>query len=136
MNWWQIISIDWPCAVGDWLWLNFVLMPLRTLLSIKRRQLLRILIFVLLLLFLQQVTIMHLTFLFGVDVDLLMEVSAAIFVLSLREQVKVTSRQVRSAVTRRLAPIRPRARQIVTRAVRGVLPPSLDEDGDGTFAFA
>ncbi len=136
MNWWKNISIDWPCAVGDWLWLNLVLMPLRTISNIKRRQLLQILVFVVLLIFLQQVLIMHLTFLFGVDLDLLMEVSGAIFVLSLREHVKVTSRQARFAVTRRLARIRPRVRQIITRVMREVLPPSSDEDGDAAFAIA
>jgi hypothetical protein len=135
MNHWQKVSIDWPCAAGDWLWLNLVLMPLRTLSSIKRRQLLRIVAVVFLLIFLQQVIVMDLTFLFGIDLGLVMEVSAAIFVLSLREHIKVATNHVRSVVTRRLGRIRPRIRQIVTRAVRGLLPPTSDDDG-GALAFA
>ena len=30
MNMWQKLTIDWPCALGDWLWAN-VWMPLTTL---------------------------------------------------------------------------------------------------------
>jgi hypothetical protein len=135
MSRWQKVSIDWPCAVGDWLWLNLVLMPLRTLSGIKRRHLLHIIGLVLLVLFLQQVVLLDLTFLFGIDLGLVMEVSAAIFVLSLREHIKVATHHVRSVVTRRLGRFRPRIRQIVTRAVRGLLPPTSDDDG-GAFAFA
>jgi hypothetical protein len=132
---WQRLSIDWPCALGDWLWLNLVLMPMQTLSRMKRRHVLHVVGLLVLLLFLQQLVLMDMTFLFGLDLGVLMEVSAAIFVLTLREQVQVAVHRIRLAVTRHMAPWRPHARQIVTRAARALLPPKVDDE-DGAAAFA
>ena len=26
-DWWQKLTIDWPCALGDWLWAMLVVAP-------------------------------------------------------------------------------------------------------------
>jgi len=134
-NLWQKLTIDWPCLLGDWLWLNLLSMPMQTLSRMRRRHILHLVGIILLLIFLQQVILMDMTFLFGLDLGLLMEVSAAIFVLSLREQVRVTINKVHVAVVRQVMRLRPHARQIVTRAARTLLPQKSD-DGDGIAAFA
>ena len=85
-DWWQKLTIDWPCALGDWLWAMLVVVPAGSLDKLTRRRVLHVVGIVLLLIFFQQVVMFDLTFLFGVDLGLLMEVCAAIFVLTAREQ--------------------------------------------------
>src|SRR6185295_6220742 len=83
---WQKLTIDWPCALGDWLWAALVVAPARVIDGLTRRRVLHILGFILLLIFFQQVVMFDLTFLFGLDLGLMMEVAAAVFVLTARNQ--------------------------------------------------
>ena len=65
---------------------------------------------ILLVIFFQQVVAMDLTFLFGVDLGLLMEVSAAVFILVARQQIKTTVLVIRRSLVLakpRLAPCLP-----------------------------
>lgn len=132
-DWWQKLTIDWPCALGDWLWAMLVVEPAQLIDKITRRRALHIIGLILLVLFFQQVVAMDLTFLFGVDLGLLMEVSAAVFILVARQQIKTTVLVIR----RSLISVRPsllrafrRSARQVHRAVRTLCPPkSSDEDG-------
>ena len=75
-----------------------------------------------------------LTFLFGLDLGLLMEVAAAIFVLAARSQVRTvvdTSWRNLKAATRLVR--RGRVRKTVTRACR-TLPSKNDDEGGLVFA--
>ena len=130
-DWWQKLSIDWPCALGDWLWALLIAEPARLMRNINRRRLLHFLGLLLLLLFFQQVVMMDLTFLFYVDLGLLMEVAAAIFVVAVRGQGKATLVVARhhlvQAKTRIMRVWRRSARRI-RHAARILLPPP-DEDG-------
>jgi hypothetical protein len=132
-SWWQKLTIDWPCALGDWLWVMLVVEPARLIDGLTRRRVLHIIGLILLVIFFQQVVAMDLTFLFGVDLGLLMEVSAAVFILVARQQIKTTVLVIR----RNLVSAKPTLHQAyrrgarrVRRAVRTLWPPkSSDEDG-------
>jgi hypothetical protein len=132
-NWRQKLTIDWPCALGDWLWAMLVVEPARLIDKITRRRVLHIIGLILLVIFFQQVVAMDLFFLFGVDLGLLMEVSAAVIILVTRQQIKTTVLVIR----RGLVSVKPtlhhayrRAARRVRRAVRTLRPPkSSDEDG-------
>ena len=130
-DWWQKLTIDWPCALGDWLWAMLVVVPARVLDKLTRRRVLHVVGIVLLLIFFQQVVMFDLTFLFGVDLGLLMEVCAAIFVFTAREQARAlvdTSWRNLKRVARAIR--RGQVRETVTRACRKLLiPNSDDEDG-------
>jgi hypothetical protein len=132
-NWWQKLTIDWPCALGDWLWAMLVVEPARLIDGITRRRVLHIIGLILLVIFFQQVVAMDLVFLFGVDLGLLMEVSAAVIILVSRQQIKTSVLIIR----RSLVSAKPLLHQAyrrgprrVRRAVRTLWPPkSSDEDG-------
>jgi len=132
-NWWQKLTIDWPCALGDWLWAMLVVEPARLIDGITRRRVLHIIGLILLVIFFQQVVAMDLVFLFGVDLGLLMEVSAAVIILVSRQQIKTAVLVIR----RSLVSAKPSLHQVyrrgarrVRRAVRTLWPPkSSDEDG-------
>jgi hypothetical protein len=138
-DWWQKLTVDWPCALGDWLWVILVIEPARLIDKITRRRVLHFIGILLLLLFFQQVVAMDLTFLFGVDLGLLMEVSAAVFVLMAREQIKTAAVIIRRGlvlVKPRLTHAFHRGARRVRRAVHVLLPTkSSDEDGP-VAAFA
>ena len=97
-NWWQKLTIEWPCALGDWLWAMLVVEPAQLIDKLTRRRVLHIIAFILLVIFFQQVVAMDLTFLFGVDLGLLMEVSAAVFILVARQQIKTTALVIRRSL--------------------------------------
>jgi hypothetical protein len=88
MRWWQKLTIDWPCALGDWLWANIVIAPAEFLdrLTLRgvARFVLQSVIFVVLLTYFEQVASLDLTFLFYVDANVYLDVFAAIFILVAR----------------------------------------------------
>jgi hypothetical protein len=90
MKWWQKLTIDWPCALGDWLWANLVIAPAefldRLTLRGTARFVLQIMIFVALFTYFEQVASLDLTFLFYVDANVYLDVFAAIFILIARGQ--------------------------------------------------
>jgi hypothetical protein len=132
-NLWQKLTIDWPCALGDWLWAMLVVEPARLIDGLTRRRVLHIILFIMLVICFRQVAEMNMTFLFGVDLGLLMEVSAAVFILVARQQIKTAVLVIR----RSLILARPalmlagkREGRSVRRAARKLWPPkSSDEDG-------
>jgi hypothetical protein len=130
-GWWTKLTIDWPCALGDWLWAMLVVEPVRLMDKITRRRVLQFIGFLLLLLFYRQVVMLDLTFLFGVDLGLLMEVAAAIFILAVRNggkaPVAVTRQCLVSARTRVTHALRRGARR-VRHAVRRLIPPAEEDD--------
>ena len=131
--WWQKLTIDWPCALGDWLWAMLVVELARLIDGLTRRRILHIIGLILLVIFFQQVVAMDLTFLFGVDLGLLMEVSAAVFMLVARQQIKTSVLVIR----RSLLMAKPvllhavkRCARCARRAARKLWPQkSSDEDG-------
>jgi hypothetical protein len=134
-DWWQKLTIDWPCALGDWLWAALVVTPARFIDGLTRRRVLHILGFILLLLFFQQVVMFDLTFLFGMDLGLLMEVCAATFVLTARGQARALLTQAQRGLKTAVRLIRRgRVRETVTRAARALLPPKNDDEDGLVFA--
>ena len=134
-GWWQKLTIDWPCALGDWLWAMLVVEPARLIGKITRRRALHIVGFILLLIFFQQVAMFDLTFLFGFDLGLLMEVAAAIFVLTARNQVRTlvdASWRGLKAVARVVR--HGQVRETVTRACRTLMPSKNDDEDGLVFA--
>jgi hypothetical protein len=136
-NWWQRLSVDWPCALGDWLWAVLVVAPPRYFGTLTRRKLLHLFGILLLLFFFQYVAMLDLTFLFAMDLGLLMEVSAMVFVLTLRDGVQATFAKVKQGI----APARLRMMRVVRRAGRAArhaakaLKPPAEDDERGAFAL-
>ena len=136
-NWRQKLGIDWPCALGDFLWAMLVIQPVRLLDKITRRRVLHFIGILVLLYFLQQVVALDLTFLFGVDLGLLMEVAAAAFILISRKQGAATVAIVRH----HLGLTKPRILRVWRRYARHIrhaiqiLKPPADED-EPARAFA
>ena len=132
-DWWQKLTIDWPCALGDWLWALLVVEPARLIDGITRRRVLHIIGLILLVIFFQQVVAMDLFFLFGVDLGLLIEVSAAVIILAGRQQIKTTVLVIRRSLVLAKPALRHACRRgarRVRRAALRLLPPkSSDEDG-------
>jgi hypothetical protein len=132
-DWWQKLTIDWPCALGDWLWVALVVAPARFIDGVTRRRILHFIGLLLLLYFFQQVVMFDLTFLFGVDLGLLMEVAAAVFVLAARSQVRtvvhICQRNLKAVVQ---FVRRGQVRETVTRACR--TPPKNDHEDGLIFA--
>ena len=132
-NWRQKLTIDWPCALGDWLWAMLVVEPARLIDGITRRRVLHIIGLILLVIFFQQVVAMDLFFLFGVDLGLLIEVSAAVIILAGRQQIKTTVLVIRRSLVLAKPTLHQayrRGARRVRQAVRTLWPPkSWDEDG-------
>ena len=86
MDLWQKLTIDWPCALGDWLWAVLVVAPAafldRLTFRLTVRIVLQIALFVLFLRFFAQLAALDLTPLFAIDVTAFMEIGATIFVLA------------------------------------------------------
>lgn len=83
MNLWQKLTIDWPCAVGDWLWL-YVVLGTKAFLdgltpAIVARAALQLFVLIVLLSFFQFIMAFDLTFLFYIDVATYPEIAAALF---------------------------------------------------------
>ena len=63
--WWQKLTIDWPCALGDWLWAMLVVEPARLIDGITRRRVLHIILFIMLpLILIPQIDKLHSLMLF------------------------------------------------------------------------
>ena len=136
-DWRQKLSIDWPCALGDFLWAMLVIEPARLLDKITRRIVLHFVGILFLLIFFRYVVAMDLTFLFGVDLGLLMEVAAAAVVLIARKQ----SGAAVAVVRHHLVQARPRIMQTwrrgarrVRHAIRTLKPPANDDELGAAFA--
>ncbi|MGH9614807.1 MAG: hypothetical protein ACRD4P_17215 [Bryobacteraceae bacterium] len=85
------MTIDWPCALGDWLWANLVVAPTMFLdwLTFRRaaRIILQIALVVAFFLFFEQIAALHLASLFAVDANAYLDLFVAIFLLVSRGQI-------------------------------------------------
>ena len=92
MKLWQKLTIDWPCALGDWLWANLVVAPAVFLdwLTFRHaaRIVLQIVLFVALLVYFQQIFPTDLTFLFTMDANVYLDIFVAVFVFVARGQLR------------------------------------------------
>jgi len=120
MKLWQKLTIDWPCALGDWLWANFVVAPAIFLdgLTFRRaaRIVLQIALFATLLVFFRQIVPVDATFLFTMDANVYLDLFVAIYILVARGQLPQMLRAVAVKTSQSLqngakAPLRFAARQ-------------------------
>jgi hypothetical protein len=85
MKLWRKLTVDWPCALGDWLWATLVVAPAAFLDCLTYRSVfkmaLRIGFFAVLLFYFQEIVSFDLTFLFYIDVTAYPEIAATLFVL-------------------------------------------------------
>jgi len=92
MKLWQKLTIDWPCALGDWLWANLVIAPASFLdwLTWRRaaRIVLQIALFATLLVFFRQIVPTDSTFLFTMDANAYLDIFVAVFVFVARGQLR------------------------------------------------
>jgi len=125
--WWKL-TVDWPCALGDWLWANLVVAPAMFLdwLTIRRaaRIILQFALVVAFLLFFEQIAALHLASLFAIDANAYLDLFVAIFLLASRGQVlQVATRKIwRSLQNWSKMPLRfgARRRRDATRREEGV----------------
>src|SRR4051812_14069742 len=101
----QKLTIDWPCAFGDWLWALLVVAPAAWLDRLTWRRVrhiaLRCAVLVLLLMCFQQIVAMDMTFLFTIDAatwELLATVAFLVARGQLIETVRVSARAIDFAV--------------------------------------
>jgi hypothetical protein len=102
MRLWQKLTIDWPCALGDWLWANLVVAPALFLdrLTVRRVALVivQIALVVALFMFFEQIAVLHLAPLFVVDANTYLDLFVAVFVLvargHLRQMLQVATRKI------------------------------------------
>jgi len=92
MNLWRKLTIDWPCALGDWLWANLVVAPAMFLdwLTIRRaaRIILQFALVMAFFLFFEQIAALHIASLFAVDANAYLDLFAAIFLLVSRGHMR------------------------------------------------
>lgn len=99
MNLWQKLTIDWPCALGDWLWANFVVALAAFLdrLTFKRVVLFVVLLFAIYA-FLQIASI-DLAFVWGMDATVYFDVATAVMLIAARARARqmllVADRRIR-----------------------------------------
>ncbi len=102
MNLWQKLTIDRPCALGDWLWANLVVAPATFLdwLTFRRaaRIILQIALVVAFFLFFEQIASLHLASLFAVDANAYLDLFVALFVFvargQLRQALQIAARKI------------------------------------------
>jgi hypothetical protein len=120
MKLWQKLTIDWPCALSDWLWANFVVAPAAFLdwLTLRRaaRIALQIALFATLLVFFRQIFPTDMTFLFTMDANVYLDIFVAVFVFVARGQLRQHLRVAAGKISQSLqngskAPLRFAARQ-------------------------
>ena len=120
MKLWQKLTVDWPCALGDWLWANFVMAPATFLnwLTFRRgaRIVLQIALFATLLVFFRQIFPTDMTFLFTMDANVYLDIFVAVFVFVARGHLRQALRAVAVKISQSLqngakAPLRFAARQ-------------------------
>jgi hypothetical protein len=144
MNLWQKLTIDWPCGLGDWLWLYVVMGTAEFLRRLTFRLVLRIAFIVLLLAFFQHVMALDLAFLFYIDVASLPEIAAALFAVvaagfagkalgAAARAARPLLRNIASAWAR-FGSRQPRTARTPRRKL--VAPSDDDEPARGLFAFA
>jgi hypothetical protein len=106
MNLWRKLTIEWPCALGDWLWANLVIAPATFLdwLTLRRaaRIVLQIALFVVLLVYFQQIFPTDLTFLFTMDANVYLDIFVAVFVFAVRGQLRQVLRAVAAKISQSL----------------------------------
>ena len=145
---WQKLTIDWPCALGDWLWAVLVLAPALFLDRLTWRNAmlwaLRLAMLWVLVHYAVEIASLDLTFLFTLDATVYWEAGAMLIMLTARG----LPRQMLGAATRFLVQtVRVRLLRFARRARRtrsmilGARPPQPDrgEDEGGlawTFAAA
>ncbi len=90
MNLWQKLTIDWPCALGDWLWATFVVALAAFLdrLTFKRVVLLVVLALAIYA-FLQIVTI-DLAFVWGMDATFYFDVATTVMLIAAKARARQT----------------------------------------------
>lgn len=106
MKLWRMLTIDWPCALGDWLWASLVVAPATFLdwLTFRRaaRIILQIVLVVAFFLFFEQIAALHLASLFAVDANAYLDLFAAIFLLAARGHVRQMLQAAARKMTRSL----------------------------------
>jgi hypothetical protein len=138
-HWWRKLAIDWPCALGDWLWAILVAAMPQWIGGLTRRQLLHWAVFIFLLLSWQTVLALDLTFLFAMDLGLLMEISAAIFIISVRDGFQGLHAKIKQSfflVRSRTIYIYKRVARAGRHVVRALKPPADDDGRAGVFGLS
>ncbi len=137
MNLWQKLSIDWPCALGDWLWAN-IAVPLS---SLPRQLTFRRIVFLAALLLatwaLLQLFTIDMAFMMAGDVAFYCEIASAVMLIAVRGHISHAARMARtvlqSAARRAVAWQRQKFGARRRRSIRLPAHRDVDADDDGAF---
>src|SRR5258705_6393014 len=106
MNLWRKLTLDWPCALGNWLWLILVVKPAALIDRLTFRRILQLAGVILFFMFFQLLVSAHLGFLFGMDVSALLDFIGVVLLVNIggraRQALLVTAQTVRRAFSNRL----------------------------------
>jgi hypothetical protein len=104
MGWWWKLSVEWPCAVGDWLWKFLVAMPVASLREVTVRKIFTALALAVLVAMFVQTAPADLAYLLAGDMLTYLEAIAIVWLLAARgrgrDLVRMFGHMARSAVRR------------------------------------
>ena len=77
MNLWQKLTIDWPCALGDWLWATFIVALAAFLDRLTFKRVVLLVVLILATYAFLQLASLDLAFVWGMDVTFYFDVATA-----------------------------------------------------------
>jgi hypothetical protein len=147
MNLWQKLTIDWPCAVGDWLWANIAVPTLGAREQLTFRRVIYVAALIMAVMAFAQISSLDLAFWAAGDVAFYCEIASAVMFVVVkghaRQLLQATLRKLRtgamraSLVMRRHAgAMRQRRNANALRRKRGVTNPEKSDDKPAAWSGA
>jgi hypothetical protein len=99
MNLWRKLTIDWPCALGDWLWAVLVVAPAAFLDRLTFKRVVLLVILALAIIAFLQIASIDLAVVWGMDVSFYFDVLIAVMLITARTRARqmllVVGRKIR-----------------------------------------
>jgi hypothetical protein len=139
MNLWQKLTIDWPCAFGDWLWAIFVVALAAFLDRLTFKRVVLLVVLALATYAFLQIASIDLAFVWGMDVMFYFDIATAVMLIAARARARqmllVADRRIReaaqivsTAIGQYRTGMRQRRNAIAMRRKRGVSIPKRSDD--------
>lgn len=104
MGLWRKLTVDWPCALGDWLWLNLVVAVAAFLGRLTFRRIVLFVGLLILTIAFAQIASVDFAFVFAGDMMFYLEVASAVVIVAtrglLRQAANVAAQAVRNGLRR------------------------------------
>ena len=110
MNLWQKLTIDWPCALSNWLWANLALPLLASLERLTFKRIVYLAALTLAIVALVQIVSIDIAFVWAGDVTFYLEIASAVMFFTIRgharQGFRVAIQKIRAAALHASAVIR------------------------------